>query len=345
MEGSVFRIIPAMALAAAAAAAMTSATSAEMSVRSTESLPPAGEIRYGVENLTDREIRTAWCVKRNRDRPAWFSVQFEQPTRLAELGWFGGYQKNSRTYRANARAKTVVVHSDGRLLGRFQLNDRLGLQTLRLPGDPAREYRFVIETVYPGTKYDDLCVTEILVDRRTVDGYALSDSLARDAGSRALTEAEIEAQYREISSFWRSFFDDKWGPVGPEYDRPFWNAVVLRTSARDEGSLRFLLNLRHHVQRQRIGSVELSEGLRDLVIPYFEDSPSVVADVWEDENQIERTTISSAYNMFVDPWGSDGPEMVRHYRATSPGFDRFIGQVCREHGAAHRGWPYFCGEE
>jgi hypothetical protein len=333
------------AMALGAAAGTSSAGSAGMRVQSSESLPPAGEIGYGVANLTDRDIRTAWCVKENTGRPVWFSLHFEQPTRLRTLGWFGGYQKNSPIFRANARTRTIAAYADGRLLGRFGLDDRMGLQRVELGGEQASEYKFVIEAVYPGTKYDDLCVTEVLRDGRSVDGYLLADTLARDAGNRALSDAEIKEQYNEIFSFWRSFFNDKWGPVEPEYDRPFWNAVALRTSVRDEGSLRFLLNLRHSAQQQRIASVELTEGLRDLVIGYFEDNPSVVADVWEDENQAERATIDNAYYMFADPWGSKARETVRRYRATNPGFDRFVGGVCKARGAAYSGAPYFCGQD
>jgi len=333
------------ATALGAAAGTSSAGSAGMRVQSSGSLPPAGEIGYGVANLTDRNIRTAWCVKGNTGQPAWFSLHFEQPTPLRALGWFGGYQKNSRIFRANARTRTIAAYADGRLLGRFGLDDQMGLQRLELAGEQASAYKFVIEEVYPGTKYDDFCLTEILFDGRSVDGYLLADSLAREAGNRALSDAEIKTQYREISGFWRSFFNEMWGPVGPEYDRPFWNAVALRTSARDEGSLRFLLNLRHHVQSQRVASAELTEGFRDLVIGYLEDNPSVVADVWADENQAERETIDDAYYMFADQWGSEARETVRRYRATKPGFDRFVGGVCKAHGAAYSGAPYFCGED
>lgn len=336
MKGLVFRVFLTMTLAAAAAPA--SASSADMRVRSSESLPPAGEIRYGAANLTDRNIRTAWCVKGDSGSTAWFSLHFRQPTPLSVLGWFGGYQKNKRVFQANARARTVAVYADGRLLGRFGLDDRMGLQRLDLPGEQASAYEFVIEAVYPGTKYDDLCVTEVLLGRRTVDGFRLAESLARDAGNRALSEVEIKVKYREIFSFWRTFFDDSGVPVGPEYDRPFWNAVALRTSARDEGSLRFILNLHHYAADGPVIPVELLEGLRDLVIPYFEANASVVADLWEDRNQAGRYVIESAFFMYIDPWSS---RVAAERRKNDPGFARFADLICRKI-AAEGAAPKFC---
>jgi hypothetical protein len=333
MKGPVFRIILAVALTVAAVAATPPADSANRSIQSSETLTPAGEIEYGAANLTDRDIRTAWCVEGGSASPAWISLRFDKPTPLPVLGWFGGYQKNDRVFRTNARPRTIAAYADGRLLGRFVLDDQTGLQRLELPGGQANEYKFVIEAAYPGTKYDDLCVTEVLRDSRSVDGFLLANLLARNAESRALSDAEIETQYREISDFWRSFFDDKWAPVGPEYDRPFWNAVALRTSAWDEGSLRFLLNLRHHVQRRQIASAELSEGLRDLVIPYFENDAAVVADVWADRYQAGGDTIESALYMFVDSWR---PEQINERRSKDPGFDRLVRMACVSHAKKAR---------
>lgn len=336
MKGSVLPILLAMALAMAAAT--TSAGSADIRVQSSASLAPAGEIGYGAANLTDRNIRTAWCVKGDSGSPAWFSVHFRQPTPLPVLGWFGGYQKNSGVFQANARVRTVAAYADGRLLGRFGLDDRMGLQRLELPRERASAYKFVIEAVYPGTKYDDLCVTEILRDGRSVDGYLLADSLARDAGNRALSDAEITAQYREIFSFWRSFFSENGHPIGPEYDRPFWNAMALRTSARDEGSLRFILNLNRYAADGPVIPVELLEGLRDLVIPYFENDASVVADVWEDRNQAGRYVMESAFFMFIDPWP---PGTAAGRRNRDPGFARFADLICQKI-AAEGAAPKFC---
>ena len=252
--------------------------------------------------------------------------------------WANGYAKSRRIFLANARIRALSVYADGRSLGRVGLDDQMGLQWSTLPAATATEYRFVVETVYPGSKYADVCVTEILRDRRSAEGYALADALARAAGNRALSEAEIREEYRAMYHFYRSFFDDKGLMISS--DRAFWDAVVLRASVRDQGSLRFMLNLRYHAGGQRTVPVELLEGLRDLVISYFEDADaSVVADVWQDKDQAGRDAIESAYVMFVDPWS---PEQVRKYRKKNAGFDRITDLFCNEIAVNGGDKAHFC---
>ena len=304
MRKSVFRIVVAVALTVAGVAATPSAGAAEMSIRSSEPLPPAGGIDYDAAKLTDRDIRTAWCVKGGSASPAWFFLRFEKPTPLPVLGWFGGYQKSDRVFRANARPRTVAAYADGRPLGRFALDDRTGLQRLELPVKPAREYSFTIEAAYPGAKYDDLCLTEILTDKQAVAGYQL--------------------------------IDEKWNPIDRSGDGPYWDAIVLRASARDEASLRFILNLDEYHSRLKIVHSELLEGLRDTVIWFIADNASMVADLWADNDQAGRNTIESALYMFVDPWK---PGQINERRRTDPGFDRLVRMVCKTHTEK----AHYCG--
>ncbi len=335
MRKSVFRIVVVVALTVAGVAATPSAGAAEMSIRSSEPLPPAGGIDYDAAKLTDRDIRTAWCVKGGSASPAWFFLRFEKPTPLPVLGWFGGYQKSDRVFRANARPRTVAAYADGRPLGRFALDDRTGLQRLELPVKPAREYSFTIEAAYPGAKYDDLCLTEVLTDKQAVAGYQLIEEFAGGLGNGAAGRVEI-AEYSRVYDFWRSFFDEKWNPIDRSGDGPYWDAIVLRASARDEASLRFILNLDEYHSRLKIVHSELLEGLRDTVIWFIADNASMVADLWADNDQAGRNTIESALYMFVDPWK---PGQINERRRTDPGFDRLVRMVCKTHTEK----AHYCG--
>lgn len=334
MKGFIFGIVA--AVAAGLPVVIPSAAFADMSVLSSAFLPTAGDVDYGPENLTDRGARTAWCVSGKAGGPAWIALTFDKPTPLPVLGWLNGYHKSSGTYRANARVRTVAAYADGQLLGRFGLEDRMSPQRLNLPTVLAREYRFAVEAVYPGAKYDDLCVTEILADQRTLEGYRLIDSLAKKTENRPAGRTEI-AEYAAIYDFWRNFFNERWNPVNPnDGDGPFWDALALKASARDEAGLRAILNLDHYTAGLKIVHSELLEGLRDTVIGYIADDAAMVADIWEDKEQAGRNTLESAFYMFIDPWGPGG---VLKRRANDPGFNRLVLLVCgRQTEKAH-----YCG--
>ncbi len=334
MKGFIFRMVA--ATAAGLPVTAPSGAFADMRVVSSAFLPTAGDIGYGPQNLTDRGARTAWCVSGKAGQPAWIALKFDRPTPLPVLGWLNGYHKSPGAYRANARVRTVAAYADDRLLGRFGLEDRMGPQRLNLPATLAREYRFAVEAFYPGAKYDDLCVTEILTDQRTLEGYRLIDSLAKKTEDRPAGRIEI-AEYAVMYDFWRDFFDEKWNPIYPnDGDGPFWDALALKASARDEAGLRAILNLDHYTAGLKVVHSELLEGLRDTATGYIADDAAMVADIWEDKEQVGRDTLESALYMFVDPWGPGG---VLERRANDPGFDRLVHLVCgRQTVKAH-----YCG--
>lgn len=109
----------------------------------------------------------------------WVEITLEVAVTLSELHILGGDAKSTATLKTNARVKTLRVELDGKPAGKIQLND--AAQALdpsvadaawlndihKNPGmawpphlgpiseTPAKWFRFIIDAVYPGSKYSD----------------------------------------------------------------------------------------------------------------------------------------------------------------------------------------------
>lgn len=82
-----------------------------------------------------------------------------------------GYAKNKDIWEKNARVKELAVYYGGVYLGRIQLKDcmepqYIDVSSLNMTIANGREavFKFVIRDVYPGTKYEDTCLTGILIE-------------------------------------------------------------------------------------------------------------------------------------------------------------------------------------
>jgi len=102
----------------------------------------------------------------------WIKLTFPEPIEVHSVGLDVGYDSRSDIFYKNNRIKRVtLVFSNGEQL-QLGFADRRGMQTIplvRAPG-PNIETTFikiVIEDVFPGWKYDDTCLAEVVVYGRT----------------------------------------------------------------------------------------------------------------------------------------------------------------------------------
>lgn len=128
------------------------------------------EKAYGVRNLLDDSQETAWAVKGGPGSTLTFT-----PSRKETVVGFwilGGYGKSARLWNANNRLKTFLLHVDEgsrRQTFRVTLDDDPNYEQADYQAQGAF-YRFpralrpdkltlVVETVYRGSKYSDLCIS------------------------------------------------------------------------------------------------------------------------------------------------------------------------------------------
>ena len=122
---------------------------------------PANLAGWGMENA-----RNAWCEGAFGDGVGqWFELKVRPGTSVRNLYVINGYQKTQKSFRDNARARDVTVRTNQGHAFRYRLHDRWGVQVIHL-GDwqDIEHVRITIQSVYPGTKHEDLCMSGFTMD-------------------------------------------------------------------------------------------------------------------------------------------------------------------------------------
>ena len=89
-----------------------------------------------------------------------------------------GYAKNDKTWQENGRVKTFMMYVNDEPYARLALEDTINPQYFTIPQGDIRvangeevTFKLVIEEVYPGTMYEDTCITGIVADFGNVPVY------------------------------------------------------------------------------------------------------------------------------------------------------------------------------
>lgn len=155
---------------------------------------------------SDDNPKTAWVegVKGNGEGQwlLWRGPKLEGAGKL-RIFIRNGYQKSKGLFRANARAKKVRLHPMVRKSGAMKptgdvvtvaLKDQLAFQEIELPV-PSRidGFRLDVVTVYPGQKYEDLCISDIQVFVVGTDAYSASGETAAEQRIQAFAAERKQA--------------------------------------------------------------------------------------------------------------------------------------------------------
>ena len=149
---------------------------------------------YNVKNLTDTDYRTAWVEgEKGTGIGEWVEIEFTNSAKITTMQIANGYLKSQKTYFENASIKTLkceftlqVGNSERKItknikLEKFKEYNLLGLpesseyyseaaidfkEIILSPNDidylySIKKARLTILEVYPGTKYEDTCISEI----------------------------------------------------------------------------------------------------------------------------------------------------------------------------------------
>lgn len=121
---------------------------------------------YGAQNVLDDDPATAWIEGAKGDGVGEsLLLTLNKPTKVSQVGIMGGYGKSKNIYFANNRvAELKVVINDSYTITR-SLYDAMTLQFLDV-GNYSKEVKTIklmITKIYKGTKYDDTCISEIVI--------------------------------------------------------------------------------------------------------------------------------------------------------------------------------------
>ena len=143
------------------------------------------------------------------------ALTFAAPLTITAIEVWNGYQRSDDHFKKNARAKKVTITVDGAEPIELALKDAQGSQKLMLPKPVnTKSLTLTIKEAYPGTKYDDLVLSELRVwdaERPIERASALKNEVGSgplknfvDKTLRSACQApgyELEAKFRSNHSF------------------------------------------------------------------------------------------------------------------------------------------------
>lgn len=120
-----------------------------------------GNLEGGAENLA-----RAWCEGAyGPGKGEWFEFQTRPGTTIRKMVIFNGYQKSKKAFRENGRARDLTIETDSGLQLFVRLGDYMGAQPINLyDWHQVKKIRLTITDVYPGSKYQDLCMSGFGID-------------------------------------------------------------------------------------------------------------------------------------------------------------------------------------
>lgn len=154
-------------------------------IHASSSLPGS----YSPENLTDMNFSTAWVEgQKGLGTGEWIEINFK-PTLLGAIVLLNGYNKSEKTYTENGHVTQVLLELERKKFDTHtdttyevisqkisldkpefhSINNRnfwINAQKIADFGDPwlpTRRVKLTILDAKPGTKFDDICISDILI--------------------------------------------------------------------------------------------------------------------------------------------------------------------------------------
>jgi len=118
---------------------------------------------YSATCAMDGNSTTAWAEAASGDGvEEWLRLDFGEDCGVSGLQIWAGYQKSDSLFQKNNRPKSIrVTFSDGSSMD-FELDDTMNMQSLSFGGKRVTSsLKITILSVYPGTAYQDTCITEL----------------------------------------------------------------------------------------------------------------------------------------------------------------------------------------
>ena len=160
---------------------------------------------YPASNLSDTQYRTAYAFKEiqnieiflklNRNSSHHLSMtdlsvdEVLQPNdtllKPFRLSLVNGYVKSEKTFKENRRVKTMDVFLNNNYKGTIQLIDTPMVQEFEVDVLFTRDdvIKLVPKSYYAGTKYSDICISEIQTNLGAISHFSLNEKFSVHGGS------------------------------------------------------------------------------------------------------------------------------------------------------------------
>ncbi len=130
-----------------------------------------GKVKYGIENIEDGKLKTAWIPTGNGIGES-VSFVFKKKhfknmksTTFWGLELINGYAKNKTVWQENSRIKRFRIEHNNKPLYEVRLADSMEIQSVNFTPftiKPGSVVKLVILETYPGTRYEDVAITELV---------------------------------------------------------------------------------------------------------------------------------------------------------------------------------------
>ena len=125
---------------------------------------PEESFTYEPENVKDTYDGSCWVEGASGPGTGeWLELRPKEPKQLSGLEIAPGFHKSAELFKANARPKRIKVTLNGEHSFVADVPDLM--DTYRIPvrgyGQPVKVIKLVFEDVWPGARFEDLCVTWI----------------------------------------------------------------------------------------------------------------------------------------------------------------------------------------
>lgn len=247
-------------------------------ISATSSLSPQNDINYGPHNLADNDRRSAWCAKTSSKN---LVLKLTADSSAgSKIGILNGYGKSKQKYYENARVKDVTIVTN-KLSKDVTLDDSSDLQIIDV--DKFKELTFSIKSVYPGSKYKDVCISEIVIDKMILDASGkLLQAIKTD---RARTANEIKYDI---------------GPIYKKYNKYLERSIGYLLDNKTEQLFRLLIDFNYYQQKyESTMYAELAEGIDDWIQSFFNKHSDVVEKVLKDPNQLNKIAIADNFGSYL----------------------------------------------
>ncbi|HRG22945.1 MAG TPA: hypothetical protein PLL23_01080 [Chitinophagaceae bacterium] len=145
--------------------------------KASSSLAPVNNISYSANKAHDFDITTAWVegkIGHGIGEYIEYTIDMTPDNASKNLGitqiiLANGYKKTKTTWQENARVKKLKMVVNGKPYGMLELLDAFEFQVIdigkiMLPPRNITTIRFEIVEVYPGSKFQDTAISELLFD-------------------------------------------------------------------------------------------------------------------------------------------------------------------------------------
>lgn len=134
---------------------------------------------YGASNLFDCKKDFGWAEgAKGKGVGEKININLQVPAKPSILKIWNGYQRSDEHYKSNARLKSFEFGPEGGPYTTYNVADTKEPITVTLSGiEEGHKFELIAKEVYPGTKYEDLVISELKLYEANIPLLILPQSL------------------------------------------------------------------------------------------------------------------------------------------------------------------------